>query len=232
MHSFFELLKKNGSIALIGLLIGLFGGFKLANAKYRGEQGAALTAQATRAAANLGTSQSTNTGGSSAATQSQVSAMLERAHANPNDLDAQIEAADQFLQIQRPQGALEFLQQANKLSPADPRVTSALSTAHLMLGNFGEAALWARRSLSQKPDDLGAKLLLTFALIESKQNLDEAEQLLTQIEKVRPGDQILADARASLNAARAGSGATGNSPARSTLDHGPAEPKPNSGGAR
>lgn len=228
MRSFFELLKKNGSIALIGLLIGLFGGFKLANAKYRGEQGAVLSAQASKAAANLGTNQSADSG-SGQGMNSQVSAMLERARANPNDLDAQLEAADQFLQIQRPQGALEFLQQATKLNPEDPRALTAFSTAHLMLGNFGEATLWARRALGKKPDDLGAKLLLTFALIESRQNLDEAERLLAQIEAVRPGDKILADARASLNAARA----SGN-PAQpqSLLQHGPDEPKPQSGGVR
>jgi tetratricopeptide (TPR) repeat protein len=225
MRSFLQLLKKNGSIALIGLLIGLFGGFKLANAKYRGEQGAALNAQVRQAAANLGNVNPI--GGSDM--NNQVSATLDRARANPNDLEAQLEAADQFLQIQRPQGALEFLQQANKTNPEEPRVMTALSTAHLMLGNYGEATTWARRALGKKPDDLGAKLLLTFALIESRQNLDEAERLLAQIEALRPGDKILADARASLNAARGG----GNTPQSSNvLQHGPAEPKPQSGGPR
>src|SRR5262245_18538877 len=142
MRSFLELLKKNGSIALIGLLIGLFGGFKLANAKYRGEQGAVLNAQASRAAANLG---SPNSGGSGMGNQ--VSAMIERARANPKDMEAQLEAADQFLQIQRPQGALEYLEQATKINGEDPRVLTALSTAHLMLGNYGEATTWARRAL-------------------------------------------------------------------------------------
>jgi tetratricopeptide (TPR) repeat protein len=226
MRRFFELLKKNGSIALIGLLIGLFGGFKLANAKYRGVQGAALNAQASRAAANLGANQG---GTSGPGMSNQVSAVLERAKAKPNDIEVQLEAADQFLQIQRPQGALEFLQQASKINPEDPRVMTALSTAHLMLGSYGEATTWARRALGKKPDDLGAKLLLTFALIEARQNLDEAEKLLTQIEAIRPGDKILADARASLNAAR-----TSGTPAQpqSVLQHGPDEPKPKSGGPR
>ncbi len=226
MRSFLELLKKNGSIVLIGLLIGLFGGFKLANAKYRGEQGAVLNAQASRAAANLGNA---NAGGGSGMSN-QVSATIEQARAKPNDLNAQLEAADQFLQIQRPQGALEFLQQASKLNAEDSRVMTATSTAHLMLGNYDEATTWARRALGKKPDDLGAKLLLTFALIESRQNLNEAEQLLVQIEAIRPGDKILADARASLNAARASGGAT--QPSNKTLQHGPDAPKPNSGGPR
>ena len=223
MHSFFVLLKKNGSIALLGLLIGLFGGFKLANAKYRGEQGAALNAQISRAAASLGN----NPGG--AELSNQVTAVLEHARANPKDLDAQLEAAEQFLQIQRPQGALEFLQQAAKVNPEELRVMTGLGTAHLMLGNYGEATLWARRALDKKPDDLGAKLLLTFALIEARQSLDEAERLLAQIEALRPGEKILADARASLNAARAG-GKAGQP--TSVLQHGPDEPKPQSGGAR
>jgi Flp pilus assembly protein TadD len=227
MRSFFELLKKNGSIALIGLLIGLFGGFKLANAKYRGQQEIALKAEVSRAAANLGNAN----GGSDM--NNQVSAMLERARANPNDVEAQLDAADQFLQIRRPEGALQFLQQANKLNPEDPRVLTALSTAHLLMNNFSEAALWARRALNKKPDDVGAKLVLTFALIELRQDLDEAERLLAQIEALKPGDKILADARASLNAARAS-----GTPAQPSkmLQHGPdepkVEPKPKSGGAR
>jgi tetratricopeptide (TPR) repeat protein len=232
MNSFFKLLKTNGSILLIGLLIGLVGGFKFANSNYRKAQIAAVNAQAAKAAANLGTAQAGGSDAHSAGqAQNQVNELIERARANPNDYDAQLDAADQYLQIQRPQSALEFLQKALKLKPTDPRAMSAQSTAYLLLGNFPESAQWARKALGQKPDDLGAKLLLVLALTESRQNLGEAEQLLNQLDKVRPGDKVLADARESLKAAQ-GAGAGNANPTKSTLDHGPAAPKPEAGGRR
>lgn len=242
MRSFLELLKKNGSILLIGLLLGLFCGFRLANARFRGVQVAAIEAQAAKAAANLGNASSGGPQGDAAQahgqmpSQSQVNSVIERARANPNDYEAQLDAADQYLQIQRADGAEPFLQQALKLKPEDPRAMTALSTSYLFTGKFSDAALWARRAMAKNPDDLGTKLLLVLSLIESRQNLNEADQLLRQIEQQKPGDKILADARNSLEAVRNGGGKAPDA-AKTTLDHGPAaerppSAKPNGGGPR
>lgn len=238
MHSFFQLLKKNGSILIIGLLIGLVGGFKLANAKFRSAQVAELDAQAVKAAANLGKAPAGQAGAAGMASQggqnpNQVTDVLAKARANPNDFEAQIEAADQFLQIQRPEGALEFLERASKLKPNEPRAMTALSTSYLMLGKIAEAQEWARKALAQKPDDIGAKLLLALSLIEARQDLNEAEKLLTELEKVRPGDQMLVNARQSLNEVRSGSKpAAAGAPASTTLEHDPAKTNAKPGGAR
>jgi tetratricopeptide (TPR) repeat protein len=233
MNSFLKLLKTNGAIVLIGLLIGLVGGFKLANAKYRKEQVKVLNAQAAQAAANLGKPQGSGADPHGAGqAQNQVNEAIERARANPNDYEAQIEAADQYLQIQRPQIALEFLDKALKLKPTDPRAMTAQSTAYLLLGNFAESERWARQALKQKPEDMGARLLLVLSLIEARQKLGEAEQLLGQLEKIRPGDQVLANARASLNEAKAVGSGQANAP-KTVLEHGPAAappPKPEAGG--
>ncbi len=231
MRSFLELLKKNGSILLIGLLLGLVCGFKFANAKYRNAQLAAVEAQAAKAAANLGNTPSAAPGQAPMPTQNQVNAVIERARTNPNDYEAQLDAADQYLQIQRAEGAEPFLQQALKLKPEDPRAMTALSTSYLFTGKYTDAALWARKALAKKPDDLGTKLLLVLSLIETRQNLNEADQLLSQIEQQKPGDKMLADARESLNQARAGS-AKPQPQAKTTLDHGPQAEKPQGGGAR
>lgn len=228
MRSFLELLKKNGSILLIGLLIGLVCGFRLANAKYRGAQHAAIEAQAAKAAANLGNAPNASDGEQGHAqmpSQNQVNAVIERARANPNDYDAQLDAADQYLQIQRADGAEPFLLQALKLKPEDPRAMTALSTSYLFTGKFTDAALWARKALAKNPDDLGTKLLLVLSLIETRQNLNEADQLLRQIEQQKPGDKILADARTSLEAARSGGGKASDA-AKTNLDHGPAPERP------
>ena len=223
MRKFFELLKSKGSLALIGLLIGLFCGFRAANARFRTQQLAVSNTVSAPATANAG--------GDANAMQQQTAQVMEKARANQNDFEAQMAAADQFLQIRRPDGALPFLTQANKLKPEDPRPMSALATAHLLSGKYAEATQWSRAAMKRKPEDLGNKVLLMFALIESRQQLGEAEQLLNQIEKLRPNDDILADARRALTEAKAGGAApapASQNPAgaKSTLDHGPAPEKP------
>jgi predicted Zn-dependent protease len=221
MRKFFELLKTKGAIAFFGLLIGLFGGFRAANARYRAQQETARDKAATQAMP------AGRNAGDANAMQQETSRVLEAARANPNDFEAQMAAADQFLQIQRPDGALPFLTQANKLKPEDTRPMSGLATVALMHGQHAEAVRWARASLQRKPADLGAKVLLMFALIEARQQLNEAEQLLNDLEKARPNDGILGDARRALAEARSGSApvsqpSSGN---KSTLDHGPATDK-------
>ena len=227
MRKFFELLQTKGSLALIGLLIGLFCGFRVANARFRAAQ-ELLKNTVVNAA-------SPNASGDSNAVQQQTSQLLEAAKNNPNDFEAQMTAADQFMQIQRPEGALPFLTQANKLKPEDSRPMAALATASLLTGKTQVAIQWARAALKRKPEDLGSKVILMFSLIESRQQLGEAEKLLTEIEKLRPNDDMLNRARQALADAKAGGGAAAalapvtDAPAsgnKSTLDHGPAVEKP------
>ncbi|NOT63207.1 MAG: hypothetical protein HOP19_23610 [Acidobacteria bacterium] len=220
MKKFFELLQTKGSLALIGLLIGLFCGFRVANGRFRvAQETLKLSVAAT----------TTNASGESNAVQQQTSQILEAAKSKPDDFEAQMAAADQFLQIRRADGALPFLTQANKLKPEDSRPMAGLATAYLLTNKFTEAAQWARASLKRKPEDLGSKVILMFALIEARQQLGEAEKLLNEIEKLRPSDEILGDARRALMEAKTG-GAPAAAPAttgnKSTLDHGPAPEKP------
>ena len=227
MKKFFELLKTKGSLALIGLLIGLFCGFRVANARFRAAQ-ELLNANA------VPTANPTAGAGDANAVQQQTSQLLDAAKASPNDFEAQMAAADQFLQIRRAEGALPYLTQANKLKPEDPRPMSALATSYLLTGKYPEAIQWSRAALKRKPEDLGSKVVLMFSLIESRQQLNEAEKLLAEIEKIKPNDGILNDARNALAEAKAGSVPATNAPAttappgsnKSTLDHGPAVEKP------
>ena len=225
MRKFFELLKSKGSLALIGLLIGLFCGFRAANARFRTQQLAVSATASAPAVLNAGEAN---------AMQQQTAQVMEKARANANDFDAQMAAADQFLQIRRPDGALPFLTQANQLKPEDSRPMSALATAYLLSDKYAEAIQWSRAALKRKPEDLGNKVILMFALIQSRQQLGEAEQLLNQIEKLGPNNEVLADARRALAEAKAGgptaavseSGSQAPTGAQSTLDHGPAPEKP------
>src|SRR5262249_59019337 len=53
----YAFLRSNGSLIVIGLLLGLVGGFKIANSQYRSEQGEALKRDITRATNGMSGSQ-------------------------------------------------------------------------------------------------------------------------------------------------------------------------------
>src|SRR5262245_21923947 len=100
----YAFLRSNASMVIIGSMLGLAGGFKVANLQYHREQSVMLNRNIAEATKGKGMPGS----------QAEVSAVLEKARANPNDADAQIEAAFQFIQIERYQEALPFLERAIK----------------------------------------------------------------------------------------------------------------------
>lgn len=215
--------QKAFMYAVIGLGIGLVGGFKVANYRYHQRQAAETSAQAMQAASQL------PAGGQGDSQQmiNQTRAIIEKARQNPNDFDAQIQAADQFMQIRRPEGAMEFLQQANKLKPDNVDVMGELAGACFFQEKFPDAITWARKTLAKDAKNAPAKFYLAYALILSGQNLNEAEKLLVELEATSTGApdsarQALAEMRARLQAAKqGGQGKTGD--AKTTLSHGPDE---------
>jgi Flp pilus assembly protein TadD len=219
----YAFLRSNAALIIIGLLLGLVGGFKIANTQYRSEQGAALKRDIQRATSET------------SGPQAEVSAIIDRAKANPNDVDAQIEAAAQFLQIERPQEAMPFLNQAKNTSPNDPRVNAGFGVAYFMMGQFDQAIDALKRSREQGADSPVVSTFLIGSYIQTRKNLDEAERLLKELETQKFDPAKVARIRADLNAARTGGmvnqGATPgekNGEAqkpKTTLSHGPEEPK-------
>lgn len=198
-------------------MVGLVCGFQVANYNYRSEMMASKNAAAVSAAAGAGQSQPSN---------AEVMAIIERARNNPQDFEAQHAAAEQFIQIQRPEGALEFLTKAQHLKPDDPDTLAELAEANYLLQRFDESIKWAKRALAvQSPDPrsthkLMANFYLMVSYVETGQNLDEAERLLAQLEELRPGDRTLAEVREAIAKSRAESV---RGKAKTTLSHGPEE---------
>lgn len=214
------LTKKAFVYALVGLGLGLIVGFKLANEQYRKRLNAEVNAQAMQAAAQL-------QGGNTAA-MNQAIEVIDKARKNPDDFTAQMQAADQFMQIQRPEGALEFLIQASKLQPENSDVMSELAGAYFFQDKFADAITWARKTLAKQSANPPAKFYLAYSLILSNQNLNEAESLLTELEASSMGAsdsarKALAGMRAQLQEARQGKGAKPAGKAESSLAHGPEE---------
>jgi Flp pilus assembly protein TadD len=219
----YAFLRSNASLIIIGLLLGLVGGFKIANTQYRTEQGAALKRDIQDATSGMSGS------------QSEVSKIIDKAKANPNDVEAQIEAAAQFIQIERPQDAVPFLEQARQVNPNDPRANAGLGVAYFLMGQFDKAIDALKRSREQGADSPVVSTFLIGSYIQTRKNLDEAERLLKELETQKFDPAKLARIRADLNAARTGGmvnqGATPSEKngeaqkPKTTLSHGPEEPK-------
>jgi tetratricopeptide (TPR) repeat protein len=219
----YAFLRSNTSLIIIGLLVGLVGGFKIANTQYRTEQGAALKRDIQQATSGM------------SGPQAEVSAIIDKARANPNDVEAQIEAAAQFIQIERPQDAAPFFEQARQVNPNDPRANAGLGVAYFMMGQFDKAIDALKRSREQGADSPVVSTFLIGSYIQTRKNLDEAERLLKQLETQNIDPARLSQIRADLDAARKGSNVNqGASPSekngeaqkpKTTLSHGPEQPK-------
>lgn len=210
VSSGFGAMKNRIGFSIIGLLIGLVCGFKWANYNYRETASAASKAEIAKTAAKVASQPN-------AAQQAMES--IQKARENPNDFEMQRVAAEQFMRIQRPEGALPFLQQANKLKPEDADVMADLAAVYFDQRQFAEAISWSRKAVTKDANHPLGKFYLMSALIESKQNLNEADKLLTELEaatkaKAAPPEaqKALADMRVRLQEARSG---------KTTLQHSP-----------
>jgi len=220
----YAFLRSNASLVIVGLLLGLIGGFKIANNQYRSQQGELLNRAVAKVTSGM------------AGSQAEVSAIIEKAKANPTDANAQIDAAIQFIQIERPQEAMPFLEQARKTSPNDPRVSAGLGIAHFMLAQYDQAIDSLKRSREQGADSPVVTSFLIGSYIQTRKNLEEADRLLKELEAQNVDPSRLAQIRADLNAARSGgAGEPAATPSenpkmtpapKTVLSHGPEEPKP------
>jgi len=210
MSSKYAFLRTKASFIIVGLILGLFTGFKIANSQYRREQGSALSSAAARSAGALPRAEGEHA-------TAEIRAILDKAKANPNDADAQMDAASQFIQIERPEEAMPFLEQADKARPNDPRIAAGLGVAQFMLGNLDQAATWLKKSRDLGATEPTVTSLLVGAYIQTGRNLDEAELLLKELESKKVDPVKVAQIRADLSAARAGK--LGDS--KSVLSHGP-----------
>ena len=214
VSSGFGAMKNRIGVSIIGLLIGLVCGFKWANYNYREVLGAASNAEIAKAAAKIGSQP--NQGQQAF---NEVMEMIRKARENPNDFALQRQAAEQFMRVQRPEGALPFLTQANKLKPEDADVMADLAAVHYEQRQFSESVSWSRQAVAKDANHPLGKFYLMSALIESQQSLTEAEKLLTELEaatkaKAAPPEaqKALAQMRERLQAARQG---------KTSLQHGP-----------
>ncbi len=172
--------KENILFGIVGLLAGLIIGFMYANSV--NQQAALTTPSAVPANSALPPGHPEVPAGGSTQQQStaaapEVQAAIEKARKEPDNFDAQLKAAEFNYQIQRFDGAIEFLKRANQLKPEDYEVIVHLGNASFDGDKYEDAEKWYTLALTKKPDDVDVRtdLGLTF-IFRQPPNYDRAIQ--------------------------------------------------------
>ncbi len=177
--------KENFLFGIIGLLAGLIIGFMFANSinqnASKNPNPMTNPVSAVDPDAPIPPGHPDVNGQNSGGMQPQVQAAIEKAKAEPDNYEAQIKAAEVYYQIQRFEGAIEFLKQANKLKPDDYETIVNLGNSYFDAGNYEESDKWYSAALVKKPDDVNVRtdLGLTF-IFRQPPNYDRAIQEFTR----------------------------------------------------
>jgi tetratricopeptide (TPR) repeat protein len=146
--------KDNILVGIIGLLLGLIIGFFFANSVNQRGLGGRSPASAT---AGLPTDHPALDGsgaGDQPGMQPAVKAVLDKARNEPNNLEAQMQAAQMYVQVQQFDQALELLMRANQIQPENYQVIVALGNTNFDSQNYEAAEKWYTAALAKKPDDV------------------------------------------------------------------------------
>jgi TolB-like protein/class 3 adenylate cyclase len=114
--------------------------------------------------------------------------------ANPNSNRALLSSGIVRCHSVDPRAAIEQAERAMQMSPLDVAMWVAygvLATAHVQLGNYEEAAVWARRSVQMHRDHLPAHLALIASLAQTGR-LREAETAVAELLEMEPGLSVKA----------------------------------------
>jgi tetratricopeptide (TPR) repeat protein len=154
--------KESVLFGVIGLLLGLVIGFMYANSI---NQSAAVRPVVGGMPSNTAIPPGhPNIGAQNGGMQPAVQEAIEKARAAPDDYEAQLKAAEMYYQIQRFDGAIEFLKRANQLKPDDYETTVNLGNAYFDAQKYEDAEKSYTAALAKKPDDVNVRtdLGLTF----------------------------------------------------------------------
>lgn len=192
--------RDNLLFAIIGILFGFIVGFLFAtNMSQR-------IADAPTALSNGQLPQDhppTAAGRSAGGMQAEIAASLEKARTEPQNFEAQVNAAQLYYQIQRFDQAIEFLLKANQLRPDDYQTVVALGLVNLDAGHYGVAETWYRAALLMKNDDIATLAGLAAATL-GKGDAKAAEAAIANLEKADPTSVDLPQFRTRLNSLKSG----------------------------
>jgi tetratricopeptide (TPR) repeat protein len=172
--------KENVLFSIIGLLLGLIIGFIATNSINqsggslpRPPQTANRTTQSELPPDHPAVS--SNAVADPGQMQAAVTEAIQKARSEPDNFEAQMEAAQLYYQIRRYNEALEFLLRANQLRPDSYEAVVALGNTYFDAEKYKEAEQWYTAALIKRPDDINVRtdLGLTF-LFREPADLDRA----------------------------------------------------------
>jgi tetratricopeptide (TPR) repeat protein len=165
--------KDNILFSIIGILLGFIVGFMFANNVNQRQP--APRAQSMTTTANAPAPQSAELPpdhpaipaegvNEQGATATALQEAKQKADREPENFDAQVEAAKQFYAGRQYEQAIELLTRANQLRPDDYETMTALGNAYFDAGRFESAEKWYTTALAKNPDDVNVRtdLGLTF----------------------------------------------------------------------
>lgn len=177
--------KENVLFGVVGLLLGLIVGFMFANSVNQSGSNGTVARQNTDLPAGHPDLGGTDSSGQQIGTIPEVQAAIEKARKETNNFDAQMKAAELYYQIQRFEGAVEFLKRAKELKPDDYGVTVQLGNANFDSGKYEEAEKWYSAALTKKPDDVNVRtdLGLTFVFRDTPDFQRAIQEFKRSLEK-------------------------------------------------
>ena len=100
---------------------------------------------------------------------------IRQAKNEPENFDAQLQAAEIYYQVGGYEQAIEFLKRANQLRPQSDEVMVALGNIEFVAGHYEEAEQWFTAVLNKHPNDVNIRtnLGMTF-LFREPPNLERA----------------------------------------------------------
>ncbi len=193
-----KLRKQSITLTLVGLLIGLAGGWYYAD-YYNRQGGPPMGSAPTQPASGQMPPGHPQV---SQVTPEQIDAATKNAEDNPQDFDAQVGAARLLYQGNRYADAVSYLQRANQLRPDDYETLVQLGNTNFDLGldefqkqdadhasrHFVDAAKWYEQALEKKPDDVNVRTDygLTY-YYRRPQDLDKAIAQYNRSLETQPG---------------------------------------------
>lgn len=192
--------RENILFAIIGLLLGFIVGFMWASSMSQNTAMQPATAGALPADHPPVAGQNAQ---NPQQMQAQVQATIEKARNEPQNFDAQVQAADLYYQIQRYDQAVEFLLKANQLKPSDFETVAALGLVNLDAGHYDQAETWYRAAQKMKADDVRVLAGLAAATL-GKGDAKAAEDAIAKLEEVSPNSEDLPNFRNRLASLKAG----------------------------
>jgi Flp pilus assembly protein TadD len=168
----FRMNRENILIGIIGILGGVIIGYIGTNYINRAHN---VTAPAEQTGSAGAPANHPPAAGSAGGQQADVMAAIDQAKKEPENFEAQIEAAGLFRQIDRHEQALEFYDRAYKIKPKDFNLLVKLGDTNFDLERYAEAERWYQTALRINPKDPTVRmdLGLTFHLRQPR-DLDKA----------------------------------------------------------